>query len=98
MLDTVLGSLIIFFIQIVDKRSATLGLPLDRETQIALNANHSDICKFEAIESDDYELVEENIVELAERALNAVAEKARLAALNVPGTRQLSLVPVSEST
>ncbi|KAI9780960.1 MAG: hypothetical protein M1839_006399 [Geoglossum umbratile] len=51
---------------------------------------------FEAIDSDDYEQVEDNIVELAERALHAVAEKARLTALNVPGTRQLSLIPVSE--
>lgn len=82
--------------QIVDKRSATLGLPLNRETQIALDANHSDICKFEAIDSDDYEQVEDNIVQLAQRALLAVKERARLAALNVPGTPQLSLISVSE--
>ncbi|KAI9764543.1 MAG: hypothetical protein M1840_008369 [Geoglossum simile] len=81
---------------VVDKRSATLDLPLTRETQIALDANHSDICKFEAIDSDDYEQVEDNIVEFAERALHDVAEKARLATRNVPGTGQLSITPVSE--
>jgi hypothetical protein len=83
-------------LQIVDKRSATFGLPLNRETQIALDANHSDICKFEAIDSDDYEQVEDNIVLLAKRALLAVAERARLSALNVPATQQLSLISVSE--
>jgi hypothetical protein len=83
-------------LQIVDKRSATFGLPLSRETQIALDANHSDICKFEAIDSDDYEQVEDNIVELARRALLAVAERARLAAHHIPGTQQLSLISVSE--
>ncbi|KAI9774757.1 MAG: hypothetical protein M1839_001624 [Geoglossum umbratile] len=81
---------------IVDKRSATFGLPLSRETQIALDANHSDICKFEAIDSDDYEQVEDNIVELARRALLAVAERAQLAARHIPGTQQLSLISVSE--
>jgi hypothetical protein len=71
-------------IQIVDKRSATLGLPLNRETQIALNSNHSEICKFESTGSDDYEQVEGNIVELTKKALHAVAEKAGPAAYNAP--------------
>ena len=82
--------------QIVDKDSATLGLPSSRETQVALDANHSDICKFDAIDSDDYEQVEGNIVDLAKRALLAVAERARLAALNVLGTQQLSLIAFPE--
>ncbi|KAI9859416.1 MAG: hypothetical protein M1813_006753 [Trichoglossum hirsutum] len=69
---------------IVDKRSATLGLPLNRETQIALNSNHSEICKFESTGSDDYEQVEGNIVELTKKALHAVAEKAGPAAYNAP--------------
>jgi hypothetical protein len=73
-------------VQIVDKKSATLGLPGTRETQIALDRNHANICKFDHINSDDYEQVIENLDDFAERALNVVAERQRLESLSVSTT------------
>lgn len=67
---------------------------MDRETPIGLDANHSDICKFEAINDDRYEQVECNIMELVEKALLAVQEQARLAKSSTPITRGLGLVSV----
>ncbi|KAK7409054.1 hypothetical protein QQX98_008758 [Neonectria punicea] len=81
---------------IADQESATLGLPLDREKQIALDRDHSHICKFESIESDDYEQVIENIEELAKTALQAVEEKARMTALQIPSPEKLRWVDVTE--
>ncbi|KAF4452601.1 P-loop containing nucleoside triphosphate hydrolase [Fusarium austroafricanum] len=81
---------------IVDEKSATLGLPSDREKQIGLSGNHSDICKFESIDSDDYEQVRDNIEELATMVLKATEEKERLKALGVDSPEQLSLIPLAQ--
>lgn len=54
----------------MDQKSATLGLPSDREQQIALDANHSNVCKFESIDDDDYEQVKENISMMIREALD----------------------------
>ena len=64
--------------QIVDEVSATLGLPGGRETQIAVEANHSTICKFSSATDDNYEQVADNLVDLVERAVEAVEERERL--------------------
>ncbi|KAK3936743.1 ankyrin repeat-containing domain protein [Diplogelasinospora grovesii] len=82
---------------IVDRDSATLGLPLNREAQIGLTGNHSDICKFESADSDSYKQVKGNIEKIAERARRALQERARLAALNVPSPEQLSLINVAQT-
>ncbi|KAL0636312.1 hypothetical protein Q9L58_004769 [Maublancomyces gigas] len=79
---------------IVDQKSATLGLSMDRETPIGLDANHSNICKFGAINDDQYEQVEGNIMELAKKALIAVEEQTRLAKSSIPITIGLGLVSV----
>jgi hypothetical protein len=63
-------------LQIVDQKSATLGLPGTREIQIAMDADHARVCKFEKADGDDYEQVIGNIVELVKRA-----ERLRLPAL-----------------
>ncbi|MCJ1350988.1 MAG: hypothetical protein MMC33_000970 [Icmadophila ericetorum] len=78
---------------IVEKKSATLGLPGMRETTIAMAADHTSICKFESDQGDDYELVVYNIVKLSEQAVKALAERKRLEILNVP-----LITPSSEST
>jgi len=68
---------------IVDKKSATLGLPGTREKQIAMDADHSHICKFERDDNDAYEQVADNMVELIANAIQAVADRERLARLRV---------------
>lgn len=67
---------------------------MDRETPIGLDANHSNICKFGAINDNQYEQVEGNIMELAKNALLAVKEQTRLAKSSVPITIGLGLVSV----
>lgn len=54
--------------QIVDKVSATLGLPDSAELSVAVAANHSEICKFDR-RDPTYELVIENIADLVQHAL-----------------------------
>lgn len=80
--------------KIVDKKSATLGLSMNRETPIGLNANHSSICKFGAIDDDDYEQVESNIIELAEKALFAAKEQIRQFQSSAPVIGGLGLASV----
>ena len=70
--------------QIVDKKSATLGLPGAREEQIALDADHSNVCKFKSAEDDNYEQVSGNLVELVKAAREACRERQRLADLMIP--------------
>ncbi|KAF7511349.1 hypothetical protein GJ744_004914 [Endocarpon pusillum] len=53
---------------IVDKVSATLGLPECTEISVPVAANHSDICKFDRSDPT-YELVIENIADLVQYAL-----------------------------
>ena len=64
----------------MDQKSATLGLPSDREQQIALDATHSSICKFESIDDDDYEQVKENISMMVKEALDYAERPIRLEA------------------
>ncbi|KAF2962612.1 hypothetical protein GQX73_g10961 [Xylaria multiplex] len=54
---------------IVDKDSATLGLPGTREKQVAMHADHSSICKFELVNTA-CELVLETIAMETIRALD----------------------------
>lgn len=68
--------------QIVDKKSATLGLPGGREKQIALDADHANVCKFPRVDDDDYEQVADNLVDLAERAVKTFADQQRMEALS----------------
>lgn len=55
----------------MDKKSATIGLPGQREQEIAVEANHRTICKFDNPENEAYQLVEPNIIRLAEEAVKA---------------------------
>lgn len=41
--------------------------------QVALDANHFDVCKFEDVADDDYEQVGDNIVSLAKQAVKNAA-------------------------
>ncbi|KAK6822560.1 ankyrin [Apiospora arundinis] len=54
---------------IVDKRSATLNLSGMREKQVAINADHSSICKLNPSDRDTYELVLGTVEEQVQRAL-----------------------------
>ncbi|KAI1211995.1 TPR-like protein [Annulohypoxylon truncatum] len=54
---------------IVDRASATLGLPGSREKQVATHADHSSICKFDSINSLACRLVLGTIVKEVDRAL-----------------------------
>lgn len=70
---------------------------MNRETPIGLNADHSDICKFGAINEDNYEQVEGNIFELAKKALLATKEQARQVQSSFRITRGLGLVSILTS-
>ncbi|KAI9818975.1 MAG: hypothetical protein M1832_004143 [Thelocarpon impressellum] len=65
---------------IVDKKSATLGLSGQRETQVARDADHSEVCKFASADGE-YELVAGNLKRLAEGARKARLERDRMATL-----------------
>ncbi|KAI1089379.1 P-loop containing nucleoside triphosphate hydrolase protein [Rostrohypoxylon terebratum] len=54
---------------IVDKASATLGLPGSREKQVVMHANHSSICKFGSVDSGLGRLALRTIVREINRAL-----------------------------
>ncbi|MCJ1383288.1 hypothetical protein MMC17_006401 [Xylographa soralifera] len=79
---------------IVDKKSATLGLPGLRERQIPMEADHADVCKYASADDDNYEQVSFNLVRLVKNAVRNAAERARLAHLNVPSSAPL-LEPAS---
>jgi hypothetical protein len=56
----------------VNKESGTLGLAGHRERQIAVEADHNNICKFWSAESDDYEQVSSNLAFLVNAAVKVV--------------------------
>jgi len=68
----------------VDPKSATLGLAGTREKQIALDSDHSHICKFDKADGDDYEQVIDNLVDLVESATKAFEERQRLESMATP--------------
>ncbi|KAI1462435.1 hypothetical protein F4805DRAFT_410628 [Annulohypoxylon moriforme] len=53
---------------IVDQNSAVLDLPGTREKQLAIEADHRNICKFKSDKDSAYQQVEDNIVDMIERA------------------------------
>ena len=64
----------------MDKRDATCGLDSSRELALAVNANHSDICKFGDVNGRVYTIVKENLEELAENIVATAASAAPAAA------------------
>ncbi|KAH7233835.1 uncharacterized protein BKA55DRAFT_598050 [Fusarium redolens] len=75
---------------IVDKKSATLNLPGTREKQIAMQADHSTICKFESADSPACELVLGTIADEVDRALTMDGP----APCRMPGYPLNSIAPV----
>lgn len=68
--------------------SATIGLPGDRESQIKLQAKHSDMCKFnpnDAVDKKNYKFVEGNVLELCEKSLQ-LGKKQHSSVDRLPGT------------
>jgi hypothetical protein len=61
--------------QVVDKDSATLGLPGLRKKQIPMDADHVGICKFASLDGSDYKQVASNLIELANYAVKTAAGK-----------------------
>jgi hypothetical protein len=52
-------------LQVVDPQSAKLGL--GGEEQLGLDGNHSDICRYENENSDEYQWVIDNIKEMVDQ-------------------------------
>ncbi|MCJ1270174.1 hypothetical protein MMC22_010070 [Lobaria immixta] len=75
---------------IVDQKSATLGLAGLRERQIPMDADHTEVCKFESAEGDDYEQVSFNLGRLVKSAVKAAVDRARVASLSAPSLQPLS--------
>lgn len=53
---------------IVDKKSATLGLPGTREKLLTVNSSHSEVCRFED-DDDKFEPIKRAIGTLADDAI-----------------------------
>ncbi|KAI9924003.1 hypothetical protein MW887_007461 [Aspergillus wentii] len=64
------------FGMIVEKNSATFGLPGSRETAIALNADHEEICRYASEYDEDYKHISALIVELADSVTKEFEEKS----------------------
>jgi len=72
-----------------------------REKQIALEADHSTVCKFESKDHPTYELVSDNIMELAMSAMKSVAQlsvPATIEGLHVLGRKMISTLSVFTSS
>lgn len=72
--------------KIVDKSSAVLNLPDSRETQIALDADHKNMCKFASPDEENYKHVSANIVHLANSATKAFEERSPVEDMKTPET------------
>lgn len=55
-----------------------------------MDADHTEVCKFESAEGDDYEQVSFNLERLVKSAIKAAVERARIASLSVPSFQPLS--------
>ena len=58
-------------VQIVDKESATLNLPGSFEKQVAMDADHSSICKFDSADAPACKMVLETIATELECSLQS---------------------------
>lgn len=58
------------------KKSATLGLKPEREKQIGLAGDHSQICRFESEDDDIYKQVADNLVGMIDDAVALRAMRA----------------------
>jgi hypothetical protein len=68
---------------VVDQQSAVLGLSHDRENNVALDLDHTQICKFDPERNrEEYELVEDLITEMVDDAIVAHEESRRVG--NIP--------------
>ncbi|KAK3933802.1 hypothetical protein QBC46DRAFT_401200 [Diplogelasinospora grovesii] len=71
---------------IVDRKSATLGLPGAREQQIDTGSDHVDMCKFVSSDGDDYVLAIGCIGEIADSAVEDHQKRSSATSENVPST------------
>ena len=63
--------------QIVSRSSAVLGIPGDIENQVKIDADHSDMCRFDlsvAKDRDNYRLVQANIEDLCDLDIGTQGE------------------------
>jgi hypothetical protein len=81
-------------VKIVDKNSATLGLPSEQESQIGLDADHSGICRFETV-NDMFEQVIGNIQEMIQEAVAKSIEttESQSASRSGPSSQMLLQYP-----
>lgn len=68
----------------VDKESAVLGLPGEREVKHGLHADHSNICKFKDEDGEDFRPVWQEIQALVEDAVKHAAQLRSLAKAVTP--------------
>jgi hypothetical protein len=71
---------------VVERDSAVLGLPGEREIKYAMHADHSNICKFADEDGQDYRPVWQEVQALVEDAVLAVENAERLQSLVPPNT------------
>ena len=82
--------------KIVEKSSATLGLPDSRETVIALDADHETICRFAHEDDENYKHVSALIVDLATSAVQARSEPSRKRSFSNSGPALVESSPTAE--
>lgn len=83
--------------KIVEKGSATLGLPDSRETVIALNADHETICRFASEDDENYKHVSALIVDLANSAVQARWEPSRQGSFSSSAPTLVESSPIAET-
>jgi len=67
---------------VVERNSAVLGLPGEREIKIDMHADHSNICKFEDEDGQDFRPVWQEIQALIEAATKNAEQLKELASVS----------------
>jgi len=63
-------------------------MSIDREETLALEGDHSSICKFDSKDSLTYQFVEDHVANLARNAAAALDSARRLVELDPPGSQR----------
>ncbi|RMJ26426.1 hypothetical protein PHISP_02698 [Aspergillus sp. HF37] len=82
---------------VVEKNSATLGLPDSRETMVALGANHETLCRFASEDDENYKHVAALLVDLASSAVDTHSRLSRQESFSSTESTLVESSPVVES-
>lgn len=70
--------------------SAVLGLPDDKEVRIHLDRDHSQICRFDDLQSEDFQLIFSHLKDLCQRSINSFPALAHMSEDRRRATEELA--------